>query len=312
LKISLGQLKGELSKKINQLSSKLLDILAIIEANIDFPEEEISPLNLSEIRTNLSGINKQLQTLLEGAKCGQVLREGIHVVICGRPNVGKSSLLNALLKNERSIVTPLPGTTRDTIEEVIDIKGIPIRIVDTAGIVEPRDLIEKKAIARSQQQIDLADLVLLLFDGNQHLAKDDLCLIQRLGKKTVLAVINKIDLPRKIEKEKIHQKFSKLVEISAKKNKNIPLLEDAIADLVYSGGPKSPASVLMSSARHIQAITKAQKLIAAALHSLDNKLSAEFVAQDLKEALGFLDDILGRRFAEGLLAKIFSEFCIGK
>lgn len=312
LKISQEQLKGNLSQLISKLSSGLLDMLSVLEANIDFPEEEISPANLKEMRIKLGAINRQLLSLLESAKYGRVLREGIHAVICGRPNVGKSSLLNALLKQERSIVTAVPGTTRDTIEEIIDIRGIPIRIVDTAGILEPRDLIEKKAVARSKKQIGLADLVILLFDGSQPLHNNDLRLMQRLNKKIVLAVINKCDLRQKIERQKLRKSFSSLIEISAKKNKNINLLEDAIAGIVYSGSLKSPESAIISNARHIQAVKKAQKLIAEALVSLDNLLSIEFIAQDLREAIGFLDDILGKRFSEDLLDKIFRDFCIGK
>jgi len=312
LKIGVEQLKGNLSKQINKLSLAALDILSVLEANIDFPEEEISPANLKEMRIKLDGINHQLLSLLESAKYGRVLREGIHVVICGRPNVGKSSLLNALLKQERSIVTPIPGTTRDTIEEAIDIKGILIRIVDTAGILEPRDLIEKKALARSRKQIDLADLVILLFDGSQRLHKDDLRLIAKLRKKTVLAVINKIDIKQKIEKERLLKKFPGLVEISAKKNKNIQGLEENIAGLVYRGNLASRESTIITNTRHICSLKEAQKLVAGALDSLDNKLSIEFIAQDLKEALGYLEDIIGKRFSESLLDKIFSEFCIGK
>ncbi|MDD5166043.1 MAG: GTP-binding protein, partial [Candidatus Omnitrophica bacterium] len=211
-----------------------------------------------------------------------------------------------------SIVTPVAGTTRDTIEEVIDIKGLPVRIVDTAGILEPRDLIEKKAVGRAKRFIHLADLVLLLFDASQRLDKEDQALIRKLKRKPAIAVINKIDLKEKIEKEKVLKNFKCVIELSAKKLKNIGLLEEAIVNLVYHGRVSSPESVLVSNLRHIEKIREAQKLIEETAKSLDNKLSLEFVAEGIKATLVYFDGILGKRFSEELLDKIFSDFCIGK
>ncbi|MBI5145200.1 MAG: tRNA uridine-5-carboxymethylaminomethyl(34) synthesis GTPase MnmE, partial [Candidatus Omnitrophica bacterium] len=312
LKIGAEQLRGVLSTQINNLRRELLDILTVLEANIDFPEEEIAPADLKKIGDNLDKLNNKLKGILEGAKYGQIIREGINVVICGKPNVGKSSLLNALLKQERSIVTPIAGTTRDTIEEIIDIKSIPIRIVDTAGIIEPKDLVEKKAVLRAKRYIDLADLIILIFDGSRKLSKEDALLIKKLKRRPVIAIINKLDLKQKIEKKKISTKFSRVIEISAKKSKNINLLEDAIVDLVYRGRLSSAEPIFLSNLRHIEAVRQTQKLIAQSTISLDNKLSLEFIAQGLKDALLYLDEILGTRFSEDLLDKIFSEFCIGK
>jgi len=312
LKIGVEQLKGSISGEINKVRKQLLDILSQIEANIDFPAEEIGTVNLKDINRRLRNINKEFIDILNSSRRARIFREGIHTVICGRPNVGKSSLLNALLKKERSIVTSIPGTTRDTVEEIIDIKGIPVRIVDTAGILEPRDLVEKKAVERSKKSVELADLIILLFDGSRRLTKDDEVLIQKLKKKPLIAIINKIDLKQKIEKQKVLKNFSQVIEISAKKSKNINLLEDAIANLVYKGEVPSPESMLVSNLRHIETLRAAQKVIAEAINSMDNKLSLEFIAQDIKEALLHLDEILGKRFSEDLLDKIFNDFCIGK
>jgi tRNA modification GTPase len=312
LKIGTEQLKGTLSCQINNLRKRLLDILATLEANIDFPDEEIGAVNLSKTQDKLSAINEELINILDTSKRGRIMREGIHVVICGKPNVGKSSLLNALLKQERSIVTPVPGTTRDTIEEIIDIGGIPIRIVDTAGILEPRDLVEKKAIQRSKHQIDLADLIILLFDGSRRLSKEDFILIKKIKAKHAIAIINKIDLKQKIERDKILAKFPRPIDISAKKLRNIELLEEAIIRLVHGDKIVSPESAIVANLRHAQLLSQAQKLIAEALNSLDNKLSLEFMAEGIKVALGHFDDLLGKRFSQDLLDKIFSEFCIGK
>lgn len=312
LKIGAAQLKGALSRKINNARGLLIEALSILEANIDFPEEETGLIDLKKISRNITNAGNILRDILESAKQGRIIREGIHVVICGKPNVGKSSLLNALLRQERSIVTPVAGTTRDTIEEIIDIKGIPIRIIDTAGILEPRDLIEKKAVQRSRRHIDMADLIILLFDGSRKLSKEDEVVIAKLKKKPVIAVVNKIDLQQKIEKSKILKEFRSLVEISAKKNININLLEEQIVEPIYKGRAAALESVAVSNLRHILAVREAEKLIASALNSLDNKLSLEFIAQDIKEILLHLDALLGRRFSEDLLERIFSEFCIGK
>jgi tRNA modification GTPase len=184
--------------------------------------------------------------------------------------------------------------------------------VDTAGILEPRDLIEKKAVQHSKKHIYLADLVILMFDGSKKLSKEDQTLIRKLNGKKVLAIINKIDLKQKIEKDKILRNLKHVIEIAAKKSKNINLLEEAIADLVYKGKISGSEPVMVSNLRHVASIREAQKLIAEAANSLDNKLSLEFVAQDIRDALLSLDDLLGKRFCEDLLDKIFSEFCIGK
>ncbi|HTZ10851.1 MAG TPA: tRNA uridine-5-carboxymethylaminomethyl(34) synthesis GTPase MnmE, partial [Candidatus Margulisiibacteriota bacterium] len=173
LKLGLEQLKGSLSVGIGKIRERLTALLSPLEANIDFPEEQIAGVNLQGLGRELTSTEAQLKKLIEESKRARALREGIHVVICGRPNAGKSSLLNAILKRERSIVTPVAGTTRDTIEEIIDMQGMPVRIVDTAGILEPRDLVEKKAVARSRKVIEAADIAILIFDGSRRLNKDD-------------------------------------------------------------------------------------------------------------------------------------------
>jgi tRNA modification GTPase len=312
LRIGVEQLKGTLSRRINSIREALLTILSSLEANIDFPEEDTGLPDSKTIRRSLENINQQLKSMLEASNYGRILREGLNTVICGRANVGKSSLLNAILKHERSIVTPIAGTTRDTIEEVINIKGIPLKIIDTAGIVEPRGLIEQKAVLRSKKYIDSADLIILVFDGSKRLDIQDRILIKKLNKKRVLAVINKIDLRQKIEKERLSDIFHNLVSICAKKNKNIDLLEEAIASLITKGKIAGPEAGFVTNIRHIEKLKGLQKFVAQAINSLDNNVSIEFVAQDLKDALTYLDEILGRRFAEDLLDKIFGQFCIGK
>ncbi|MDD5079965.1 MAG: tRNA uridine-5-carboxymethylaminomethyl(34) synthesis GTPase MnmE [Candidatus Omnitrophica bacterium] len=312
LKISVEQLKGSLSRRLTGIRGAILDLLSVLEADIDFPEDHAPAADFSGILSGLKEVDSRLKEVLSGADQGRIFREGISAVICGRTNVGKSSLLNALLKQERSIVTAVAGTTRDTIEEIIDIRGIPVRIVDTAGIISPRDLIERKAIRRTKAYIDQADLVILMFDGSRRLVKEDIILMNKLKSKTVLAVINKLDLKQKIDKERISRTFGKAIEISARGAKNIDALEEAIERMVYKGEVRSTGSVAISNLRHIQELKKTEKFIAEAMDCADNRLSAEFIAQDMKDAVGCLDDILGKRFTEELLNKIFSKFCIGK
>jgi len=312
LKISIEQLKGSLSQKIKKIRETALNALAVLEASIDFPEEELGEANLKIIGQQLENVNEELTVMLETAHYGRLFREGVHSVICGRPNVGKSSLLNAILKQERSIVTSVPGTTRDTIEEIINIKGIPIRIVDTAGIIKPKDLVAHKAVARSKKYMREADLVILVFDGSKKLAPDDETLMKKLRNKPTLAVINKIDLKQVIQKQKIMKKFGTVVSVSAKKRTNMAALEDAVVDVVGKGRIVHPEAALVSNLRHIEKLRAAQKFIVQAHHSLDNTLSVEFIAQDIKDAVRVLDEMLGKKFSEDLLDKIFKEFCIGK
>ncbi|MFH0917921.1 MAG: tRNA uridine-5-carboxymethylaminomethyl(34) synthesis GTPase MnmE [Candidatus Omnitrophota bacterium] len=312
LKISLGQLRGSLSQQINKIRQALLDILVGLEANIDFPEEDIQAQDLKKLTLGLTAIDAQLEALLSSASGGRILREGLHVVICGKPNVGKSSLLNALLKKERSIVTAVAGTTRDTIEEMLDIKGIPVRIVDTAGILKPRNLIEQKAVRLARSQINLADLVIILFDASAKLDQQDLKLIKEVKNKNSIAVINKIDLKVRIEKDRIIKAFPKVVMLAAKSGKNLNLLEEALYDFVYQGKLPGPELLLVSNLRHIQALRDARKLVVQAQVILADKLSLEFITQNLKDACVYLDRILGKDFSADLLDRIFTDFCIGK
>ncbi len=311
LKVSVEQLRGGLSRRVNVIRDKLLRMLSDIEASIDFPEDVAMP-DLKELIKNNRQVDLLLKEILRNARIGKLLHDGLRVVICGSPNVGKSSLLNALIREDRSIVTPLAGTTRDTVEEVVDIKGIPARIIDTAGILEPRDLIEKKAIARSRKEIVSADLILLLFDAGREISKGDLVLCRKLKDKSVIPVINKIDLRQKIDRKKIYAFFKDPVELSAKHAKNIALLEKRIYDMAMRGASFDPQAAIVSNLRHVQLIRKAQKNIAQTAESLDNKLPLEFIAQDIRESLGYLDELLGKSFSGDLLDKIFGEFCIGK
>ncbi|HTY44385.1 MAG TPA: tRNA uridine-5-carboxymethylaminomethyl(34) synthesis GTPase MnmE [Patescibacteria group bacterium] len=312
LALGMQQLKGLLSQQLCAIRGELLEILAHLEADIDFPDEGIAALHMQQMLTKLTAAEGRIQGLLRQAPYGRILREGLKAVICGRPNTGKSSLLNALLRQERSIVTSIAGTTRDAIEEIIDIRGVPVRIADTAGIIEPRDLIEKKAIRRSKDYIAAADIVILVFDASKKLKVEDEFIIRRVKNKRVIPVLNKIDLVGHIEKERISALLGEPVLLSAKKRLHIDALEEAIVTCACAGGATVPEPALVAHQRHIEQLKRAQKFIAGALTSLDNKLSGEFIAQDIRDALGHLDVILGTQFSEDVLDRIFAEFCVGK
>jgi len=312
LRMGVEQLRGALSRKLAKIQKTLLDQAVCLEAQIDFPEDAAEGQAQSGVRANLAAVSVELSRVLAQAFKGRILREGIHVVICGRTNVGKSSLLNALLKQERSIVTPVAGTTRDTIEEIVDIQGIPVRIVDTAGILKPRDVIEHKAVARSRRYITMADLALVLFDASRSLGREDRSIIRKLKHRPCLAVINKIDLPRRLDEQIIEKNFRHVVRVSAKKGRNLGELEKSIAEMACRGHLLAKEPVLVSNRRHAEKLKEAQKSVAESLKSLDNGVSIEFVAQGVRDALACIEEILGRRVAEGLLDRIFAQFCVGK
>ena len=257
-------------------------------------------------------IRRLMKELLDSASMGRLMREGVSVVICGRANVGKSSLLNTLLNEERVIVTSIPGTTRDIIEETLDIKGIPIKIADTAGIIEPRDLVERAAISRAHKYFDRADLILFVLDASQELSLQDKSLIKKINAKPAIAVLNKIDLPKKINKDKLKKDFKKIVEISALKHNGIRRLENAIADIILSGQVIDSQGVMISNIRHKNSLKLSLGFLEEGLILLKDKASEELIAQSFKDAINCLDEITGKRANDDLLDKIFSEFCIGK
>ncbi len=307
------QLTGELSKIIKNIKDVLLAIQVNIEAGLDFPDEEIQVLDDAKILTKLNRCISQLEFLLKDFQNGEVLRQGITAVICGKANVGKSTLMNRLLKQERVIVTPIPGTTRDAIEETINVKGIPIRIVDTAGIMQPLDAISREGVLKSKKYIESADLILLVFDSSQHLAKEDIDIINVVKKKEILIVVNKVDLRLRIEIGRIKKYLpkAKIIRISAKKGKNISSLYAAIQDMVWSGKVSASYEPLLTNTRHEQAIRETLKFLESAKSGLDTA-QKELLAQNLKEAQNKLSVITGEAYAEDLLDEIFSRFCIGK
>jgi tRNA modification GTPase len=312
LQAGMAQLDGGLSERILEVRDGLLKVLTQLEAWIDFSAEGVLFPDTSAMVSILENSSGTLLDLIRTSSAGNAVRRGLRTVICGKPNAGKSSLLNALLRYERSIVTRIPGTTRDTVEEIIDVQGIPVRIVDTAGIIEPGNSIEKKAMLNLNRALREADLILLVFDGSRALDGVDKSLMRRLRRRKVIAVINKSDLKQRVDKSAIHAVFPVAVELSAKKARNLRSLEEAVVSSVYDGRVQRNESALMVNARHNTLLNKACSFLTHAGVGIEREFAAEYLAQDIKDALSCLDQVMGREFSLELLDRIFADFCIGK
>ncbi|MEG6510386.1 tRNA uridine-5-carboxymethylaminomethyl(34) synthesis GTPase MnmE [Desulforamulus ruminis] len=313
--IAMAQLGGSLSNKIFTLQDKLLSLLAQIEAVIDFPEEDIGEANLQEMSRNCSEIIKETEQLLANAQTGKIYREGLQTVIVGKPNVGKSSLLNALLREQRAIVTEIPGTTRDIIEEVINIRGIPIKIMDTAGLRETRDLVEQLGVEKSRELLNQADLILFVLDATTGLSAEDYRVLELVRDKKVILLINKIDVASiGFDTEALKEFFPKspILKISAKKEIGLETLEQVIMDLILEGKVTSTDQIFISNTRHKQALERSMDHLQEALQGMKALVPPDLISIDIRSAWEILGEITGNTVGEDLIDRIFSDFCIGK
>jgi tRNA modification GTPase len=314
LKVALAQLKGGLSKEVNRIRDMAVDAASRNEALIDFPEEDLD-IEIEAIRRDIGKISEEIKCLIDTFDDGVVLREGVLAVICGKPNVGKSSLMNLLLKRDRVIVTPVPGTTRDTVEEMISLKGIPVRLVDTAGIIETEDIIEAEGVKRSKGYVDTADLVLLVLDASAGIDERDDDIIKLTEGRKRIVIINKIDIrdPNMTAKN-MAELFPKdgIIEISVLKKEGIAALERAILDAVWSGRFIQGESAMVANARHKELLEKALDNLAAVMRTCGRDHSPELAAIDLNEAVFNLGLIIGKSVSDDVLERIFENFCIGK
>ncbi len=305
LRAATEQLEGRLGERLRELRDRLIEVLAHIEAFIDFPDEDIDPATGDALLAKIDAVRAGASALLATARPGRILREGVRTVIYGAPNVGKSSLLNLLLGCERAIVSARPGTTRDVIEEVIDLRGIPLRLVDTAGVRESDDEIERAGMERTQRQVERADLVLHVVDASEAIADCGLRIADCESR--TLLVLNKCDLGE-------HETWRGVegVRISCLKNEGIAQLDDAIVAEITGGEAATRDWSVAINARHEAALQTALRYADAAREAFTSTLSPEFVAEELRAALNAVGDILGRSDHEEVLGKIFSTFCIGK
>jgi tRNA modification GTPase len=306
------QLAGKLSQRINALRDDLMKILAHVEAHIDFPDEDISPDTKAQLLKRLENGIAFMDELLRTANEGQILRRGIRAAIVGRPNAGKSSLLNQLLGHDRAIVSPIAGTTRDTIEETANIRGMPVVFIDTAGLREGRDEIEVEGIRRSRESLEKAELILHVLDTSESLTKaDENYLAEFSGKKRIL-VLNKIDLPKKLELPENVIRQSPLVVMSCLSGHGIEVLKGAIKNLVWAGKIEAGMLQVMINSRHQEALGRARAAALETIAALRADKSLELVALDLRIAVNAVGEIVGKTTTEDLLDSIFSQFCIGK
>lgn len=314
LRVSTNQLKGELSSELTNIREQLMNIYITMEAIVNFPEDEIDTKGRERLKDDIGAANEKVGRLISSADQGRLLKEGIKIVLCGKPNVGKSSLLNVLLKTQRAIVSDIAGTTRDTIEETAQINGYPFLLVDTAGILEPRDIIEEEAVRRSHLHIQGADLVLLLIDGSQPLDAVDRDLISRFKEQNLIILLNKSDLPRKMIEQDLERVVpgKSILEISALKLTAIERLKDLIVENVLHGKEVSTQGLLISNMRHVAALKECFQSLNKAQDDLMTGLSLEFVSEEIKVGVNALDSITGKNIDYDLLENIFSQFCIGK
>ena len=313
MKSAIMQSKGSLSKEIGELRKYLLNVLALIEYAVDFTEDDEDIIDDNLLFQIKDGINKtieRIKKLLKNADEGKIIRDGLNMVIVGKPNVGKSSLLNALLKEKRAIVTDIPGTTRDIIEEYINIDGIPVRIIDTAGIRDTEDTVEKIGVERSKEKIEEADLVVLMMDSSREVDDEDKLIIDAVKDKKYITLLNKIDLNRKISDDIIGN-LRNIIEISAKNEIGIDNLKDKIKELFFDGEIDSE-SLIISNTRHKQALYRALENCTIALEKIQSNEFLDLISIYITSGMRALGEITGDELEEDLLNKIFSEFCVGK
>ena len=309
LRAASEQLLGGLSGEIAALRDRMLSIIAVVEAGIDFPEEDIETGTGQPLADDAGLLLAGVDSLLSGYIYGRILRDGFATAIVGKPNVGKSSLLNALLKQNRAIVNEVPGTTRDVLEEYLSIAGVPLKILDTAGIRLSHDIVEQEGVRRSLAAIGSADIVLLVLDGSQPLTTEDRRVMDEVQGKHVLAIINKSDLPRRLEQLREPQVQ---VSVSCRSGEGLDSLKRAISDQVMQGTISSREHVWAVNQRHKTALEQTKASLQKALESITSGLSSEFIALDLRGALDSLGLIIGATYTEDILERIFNDFCIGK
>ncbi|MFC4077233.1 tRNA uridine-5-carboxymethylaminomethyl(34) synthesis GTPase MnmE [Salinithrix halophila] len=313
-RVAVNQAEGRLSRLIQRLRQEILESLAHLAVNVDYPEYDAEQLTGQKMLEKSRQVEQEIDHLLVTARQGKILREGIATVIVGRPNVGKSSLLNALAHENKAIVTDIPGTTRDVIEEYVNVRGIPLRLVDTAGIRETEDLVEKIGVERSHQALAEADLVLLLLNHAEELGEDDRKLLKLAREHTTIVIVNKTDLPSRLDLEEVTSLIGglPLVTTSVKEEKGLDELEQAIADLFMEGRTQTADATYVSNTRHVHLLKEARKHVHDAIEGIESGMPLDMVEIDLKNAWESLGEIIGDAVAEDLIDQIFSQFCLGK
>ncbi len=315
MQMAMRQLDGELSKLIQNLRQEILNTLAQVEVNIDYPEyDDVEEMTLQLLREKTQQVSQGIRALLNTASQGKILRDGLKTAIVGRPNVGKSSLLNVLLREEKAIVTDIAGTTRDTIEEYVNVRGVPLQLIDTAGIRETDDVVERIGVERSRKALNEADFVLLILNQSEELMDEDLRLLEQTKDFKRIILLNKTDLPTKIDMDKVKEFVtdSEIVTTSMLKKEGIDQLEEKIADYFFQGQMNERDATYLSNTRHIALLEKAEQALQEVANGVDMGMPVDLIQIDFTRAWDLLGEITGDTVQDELLTQLFSQFCLGK
>lgn len=312
--VAVSQIEGRLSKLVQDLRQQLLQTIAAIEVNIDYPEYDAEEMTQQIVERDAGAVRAILAELLTTARQGKILREGLSTAIIGRPNVGKSSLLNTLVQEAKAIVTDIAGTTRDTIEEYVNVRGVPLKLIDTAGIRETEDIVERMGVEKSRQALKTADLILLVLNGNDVLTDEDVLLFEAIKGMNAIIIVNKSDLAQQIDLARVTELADgrPIVTTSLLEEAGVNDLEAAIASLFFEQGVESQDMTYVSNARHIQLIKRASQMIEDALDAAEAAMPIDMVQIDLRRAWDTLGEINGDTAQDSLLDQLFSQFCLGK
>lgn len=315
MNVAITQMEGRLSGLIKRLRGEILETLAHVEVNIDYPEyDDVEEMTHRVLVEKATSVKKEIESLLTTSQQGKILREGLSTVIIGRPNVGKSSLLNSLVQETKAIVTDIPGTTRDVIEEYVNVRGVPLRLVDTAGIRETEDIVERIGVERSRQVLQEADLILLVLNYSEELSEEDIKLFEAVSGMDIIVIVNKTDLEPKLDVEKVKElaKDRPVVTTSLLQEKGIDELEMAIQSLFFTGSIESGDLTYVSNTRHIALLQEAKQSIEDALEGIEMDVPIDIVQIDLTRCWEQLGEIIGDAVHESLIDQLFSQFCLGK
>ncbi|WP_010246661.1 tRNA uridine-5-carboxymethylaminomethyl(34) synthesis GTPase MnmE [Acetivibrio cellulolyticus] len=313
-KAAVDQLEGKLSVKLKEARSKLIELIAHIEVTVDYPEHDIEEITGQKIYTEIKDIKEKLSSIIEGFEKGRIIREGINAVIVGRPNVGKSSLLNELTGKSRAIVTDIPGTTRDIIEDYINLNGVPVRIIDTAGIRETEDVVEKIGVEKTHKEVDSADLIIMMIDADQGVNQEDIDILNKIKEKKAIIILNKIDM---VSEDKILDIENKLgnknvIRMSLKEDVGTADLGNAVVELFMKGEVSINNEVLITNIRHKNLIDKAIESIDFAIGAHESGMPLDMITIDIVNSAQYLGEITGESVSEDVMHEIFSRFCLGK
>ncbi len=312
--VALNQLEGNFSKEIRQIRAELMNSLVNITVNIDYPDEDIEQLTFENLVSDLTSVRVKVEKMLQTSNTGRIMSEGLKISIIGKPNVGKSSLMNALLKETRAIVTSVPGTTRDTIEEMLTIRGIPAKLTDTAGIRHTEDIIEKIGIEKSKEAFNNADLIIFMADRSRVLDEEDFSILSHIGEKKAIVILNKTDLPKAFDETEIEKLLPKayIIEASVANGEGIEELENVVENLVYGGEVKQSDSMMVTNVRHKNLLEEADSSLADAIEMAKACQPLELLEIDASRAYECLGAIIGEAVEEDIINEVFARFCLGK